>query len=1408
VSNSVDITSSQASQSDATPAYRGYRLQALYTLTRLLDPPSDNGFIYQPEGQEDLAVYSNQQTLLEIAQVKQRSQNLVLSSFEPDKKDSFFPRVAAQLRNNSNAKISIVAFGEVGPELQNAIQENGTDRARVARKIANFGYVSETEAISLFDKIDLITFDEAVLRQRVFTALESSLAGVDPNSAFELLTYWLYHCAEKKSKISRQILIERINAVGRFVASRAAYHSEWFTSIIPLAREKVERDELSEEFYRGSSTRYEHILADLDVIRTQQLSEIAAKFRKTRVVIVHAASGQGKTTLSYRYLHEYFPESWCFQVRSVFDREHALRIALALKAHADALDVPLAIYLDVSSQDRNWPELVRSLSEHRNLQVLVSIREEDWKRAGILVMGFEFETVELSFERNEALMIYNSLAQKHPPANVLNAEEAWERFGGAGPLMEFIYLITQGDSLRTKLSQQVTYLKNEVRQSRLDDSEIELLRLTSIASASGARLRVKPLAEHLLLAEPQSTLKLFEKEYLLRVSAEGIHVQGLHPIRSTMLTDLLTDATFTPWVEGVASCLPFVEEEDLEIFLLHCFARHRENRSELLHTLKSYKPTKWIGIIGVVRALIWSGVAEYVEANSELIAEAVAQIGIGGWSYFIDFDIANASDGTIASWWNELDFITDEVKENLKQLQSRQTDKAQVFQHAAGWLTDRQSKPVPPATEADWSAIAETIFWIGRLKVDWPLTQWLTEAELEWAIEELPLEILANLVSGLFESGEFHNWFLTNRTRFTDRFRRDTDTVLLEDDGQRLTAQFIFALPDLVDAPSEDAQKISVKTKNTFHEAAIQRLGLLRRLFPDRGEFSTQGYGHRLWENFLEFDETIKTGVDRKHLPLVWLTSVNATFRGLGDLRFRPATWREYSECINNIRRSVLASLKQLERGIENYFRRSGVTKILGTEVNGEQWDRCKMMLMHPPQLPRVAVDEWGFLEESTSDTDTSGIAERLTQKSSLAAGRYKNFLKAFNEYTRTLSNFFTQATDCMITNPLLGRTNDRTKVLEAASSFGIKSNSCKLSTLNLADCLKNLNAFQREARKILKPFFDGHTLRRLGDEEQRTFHRIWCAWYFFAIHPEKVMQNAVSISERECLQILKTIGLELRVRLRRVSSDLIRFKIISEDALWNDRPALWLSVDSDSPLDALGSLQTVLDQIRQSVLKVAKSDLRRYVLELHWPHVVIVPLIRGKCANTVAWRIALPVITESENESLSWWNYAQSPIPMEALDQLNLKSWDLPQLSEGAKLMQYTTILFYIATHIRDFGRLPDLDEEGLTQLQAYVNRLSRHASEALQSVLDTEGEMLATFNNLSEDDQKLRPYLFESALAITDLHKTILPSEDFSNHLEMDLQSLIDWATRLEQANGYALAASSAWLSDVIDQAQRGRL
>lgn len=1405
-------------QSDATPAYRGYRLQALYTLARVLEQHGNNdALIFQPEGKEDLAVFDADQKLLEIVQVKERSTNLTLSSFEPEKPESFFYRVAAELKADPDVRISIVAFGNVGPELDKAIREDGADRARVVQKIAGRKHLTETEAAALLRSIRLVTVDEAELTDKITATLRDSLTGVDPATAFNLLSHWLSVCAENRTKITRADVIERINRVGEFIAARAAHHREWFTVIVPVedtpAGGTAARDELADEFYRGVSARYEHILAELDVVRARKLREIADGFSSRRVVIVHAASGQGKTTVALRYLHDFFPQEWRFRVRSVGSREHAASVALALTSHADAIGVPLCVYVDVSAQDRDWPELVKILSVHRNVRVLVTIREEDWHRANVSGAELRFAEVELEFDEDEAREIYGALAAKRTPVNVLDFDEAWRKFGEAGPLMEFTYLVTQGDSLRERLSQQVAHLQNEAREGKLTAADIELLRLTAVASAFEARLRLKPLVAYLNLPAPQATLRLFEREYLLRVSADGSLVQGLHPIRSAMLTELMEDPTFAPWSESASACLAFIEDGDVESFLLYAFSRRRPEITGLLQALEAYQPDGWGAIAGTTRALIWLGIVEYVEANEDVIADAAALLG-SGWSYFIDFDITEATAGTATSWWRGIGIVPDEIQEKIDALIARQTDKGRVFTRATRWLEERSQKPAPPATEADWVGAAEVLFWAGRRGVRWPFAEWLPEAELDGACSALPLNSLADLVIGVVsvsstddvEGGApYGDWLGRNREVIVTRFRNETQTVALEDDGRKLILHFVFKLLD--GEPVEAGQSVKSPTSGDGHHyEALRRLRLLRNLLPDREEYGSRGYGHMLWPGFLEHDDTVKEGISKSSLPLLKLVSVNAIFVGVSDRRFRPETWREHAEAVWRMRQAVLVCLRQFGRGVEVHFRRRSVTKLFGVEVNADLWEECKSMLNNPPRLPRTAVDEWGFTDETTDEKVLEKVAANVAPagRTGLAIQKYKPYLKVLGDYRSPLATFFTQAIDVMVLNASLGRAANKGQVLQMAKAVGVNTRVARLSVFNFADAFKALTQFQKLSRGVLVNFYSEGEIRRLEQAENRVFRDIWPMWYFFAFHPGRVMQNAAEECSRESFGLLGKIRLELRQRLKRLSSADLRISIASENLPWDGTPALWLTIDARYVWDAVVMLPSVLDAIREAVGKVKNTELRRYMLEFNYPDVVLVPLVRGRYISPVAWRLSLLSLIERSSSELGWWNYAQHQIPADSLKELRLEAWDVPELAGAANLMQSVISLFYTAGHIRDFGRLPDLDEQGVSQLQAYLDRAMKHLSEALQMALDAESEIIDLVNALSDEELGERPTLMRAASIVADLHKLIRPSDDFEDNKTLHLGELIEWAERLEQAPPLALEASLLWTADVLDRVE----
>ncbi len=65
---------------------------------------------------------------------------------------------------------------------------------------------------------------------------------------------------------------------------------------------------------------------------------------------------------------------------------------------------------------------------------------------------------------------------------------------------------------------------------------------------------------------------------------------------------------------------------------------------------------------------------------------------------------------------------------------------------------------------------------------------------------------------------------------------------------------------------------------------------------------------------------TQKKGIDRINLPPLWLTSINAMFRGLAERDFRPRTWEEYVRLLFDLRRDVVTAMKQLLQRLEQYF--------------------------------------------------------------------------------------------------------------------------------------------------------------------------------------------------------------------------------------------------------------------------------------------------------------------------------------------------------------------------------------------------------------------------------------------------------------------------------------------------------
>jgi hypothetical protein len=1378
------------SSSGAKAALHGYRRQALYTLARIVRGRPD--LVFQPEGSEDLAIYRPDGTLVEAVQVKSYAEPLVLSDFGPRKEGSFFRR-AVDLASRPGVAVRVASFGPVGQELRRAWAGAGQHRDEVTRKLLGAGLRADAPA-RLYDHVEWEEVREEHLIGVVFKFLRDSPAGGEPRNAFDLLVSWIYVAAEQQQRITYGTLIQKINDVGRYLAERATHHQEWFTTIQPLLDElpnNTDRAMLAEEFYRGISARYLDIVAGNDVERPGKLSEIHNAYESgARSVIVHGASGQGKSTLAYRYLHDFVPDAWRFSVQVVESRAHALQVAAALSGHLRTINAPMYVYVDVTPRDLDWPELVRALVQHENVRVLVTIREEDFARLGPAGAELRFpHTIPLTLDRDEARGIYTRLVARHPTDHFVTFDDAWLQFGGEGPLLEFVHLLTQSESLRDRLASQVRRLKGEVREGKMAPQELRFLHLVSVANAYEARVDVIGLAAELQLADPALTLELLEREYLLRRSADGHYAEGLHPIRSAVLAEELSDPTFHPWAATAVRVLAHLPEDDLEPFLLYSFSRHSTDVEVLVQRVAALPLSTWRGVGGVVRALIWLGVREYAMENEALIREVAGRVGEGWWMT-LNFDIARATEEPGQLMAGLTGMLDERAMEQVKAYVARQTDTARAFARLIVWASDvGPAAPHAPENAADWAGLAEAYFWAAHLGIDSGLRRWAHNVDLAPAVHSAPLGVLADVVLALSYGApeDFKAQVESHREHFMGRYQRETDTLYVEDLGDTLRSHFIVPFEMLNGTESTTRQ---AGESNPFHAAAIRRIDLLRRLAPGYARYGSQGYGHHLGVIALPMDETNQPGVEVRSLPPRWLPRTNATFRLVADWVRRPATWRDHAHAVMDLRQSALGSLKELRGYLLGYMRGQGIPHPW-KKLDPKAWDRTKTRVQRAPKLPQSAVDEWGFSAEPVGGTRSDEFMEpqRSNPERARRAGggdAHAPYLNALRDYTRGLQNFFDQATSVLTVNSPVGRaaTPDQAKrQRQLAARLGVRTDLSFMSTNNLSEALKHLTDFQLQFRKHVGHLVNDQALFRMETEERNLLPQVWRLWHQFATAPEQRLRDPQGHADAALRDTLAGLRQELVKGFDHLRTDGFAASILSESMEHDGRPALWVRYDVQDPLEIYPGFQRVLAVVQEVLGSVRYQTLEFFAADFAWPTVLIVPLVTGQNLEGAMWRFkALLFFQNGEVTADQWWNFVPVALPDGFEYATGIGILRHPRADTIRRLQEVIGVLSIRAAHIADLARLKqDLTGAGEQLAQAYVASQAEQLSVEMQQGINL---LVAAFEDRPDDDElATRPYLQEAVVTLREVKDALVPYDHGDTTTwQIQIGDMPEWVERLQ--------------------------
>lgn len=1189
----------------AIPALRGYRKQFLYTLYRILIANKEEEI--SPEGLEDYSVTSLSK-LAEVVQVKDLNSPLQLSDFKPKNKDSFFQRCLAFIKKGKSPVFQIVSFGELGQEFQ-VFQEKGTS-VQIKEKLIGYGYDS-TAIAGLLGALRIITVQEDKITEEVNKWLKDTLVATNPVIAFDLLHFWMYRLAEQQLSVNRAQLINKISEIGTFLNERHRFLSEFGHSIFQLKEEKDQPvvGKLQEQFNSGIAAQYAHILAGLDISRPEKMEAIHNAFEQHSLVIVHGASGQGKSTLAYRYLHEYYPSPQAYYIRSTTDLAQILSIAEAIKALARPFEEDFIIYLDVAPGDQNWLRLCLYLIDIPLCRVLVTIREEDLNRSDSPQETLDSWELSLLLTPTEAALIYDRYQRQFAIPHFLNFEDAWSRFGGEGPLLEFIYLLRQGERLEDRLANQLERIQR-LAATENDSSQVELLRYLATAGAHDCRLDLASVLDKLSLNNAKRTISLFEDEYLFRTSTDGRYLEALHPVRARLMMKLLCDPVIHPEEMVLRDCFPLVIEEDWGNFILQYAYKFRWPDS-MMNLLFGLIPKSWRTCQEVFSSLVWCSVRGYIDRNEQIIVQLREEFPLG-------FDLAMMMLLAPQVDLSVLEKIfSPERKEKLDALLTQFTPLEEFYSLVEKWL---KNCPFPSTIDttaaAELNGLGYILFWQNRLKIGRALEDYQLEQLKGLDTEILPIAPLANLLLGLqVHSDHGRSIAKTLLPGFLRKYQAHGKVVWIEEGEDRIKVHFVIPI-------NEDASKTQ---NDSYNEKAMYLIRLIRKAYPFHSQYGSQGYGHRFSIAPLPYDDTCKN-ISADALPLPWITDAGTIFRNLNTYESRLGNWESFIQKLLESKEQITDTIEAILTGLKLLSKRKRLEK--PWEIIPD-YPRPQSSL----SLPQGAVDRWGYTSDFTSESSLVSVFHDVPLLQVLFP-KLKSHFKAIKDFHASVRNFLDQAHKSFTIKEISQdwTKNDWKEKEGKLKELGYAKDNFRLSKYNLHECVKQVDAYLEAIYAICT------WKQQIGNHEQDTKFRsellqLLTVWSYF-IDLEPFCKTNLSRASQSWQQgFITEFEQKLHTQLKRLQQQegLEDTEFIRSETTNGNWYILLYVKNWDQAVNCLNQMHGVLSKC---LVPAPLQSNRRQVLSQEIHEIWIVPLFRDYIVsrNTIRFRF-YHILDKKENE-------------------------------------------------------------------------------------------------------------------------------------------------------------------------------
>ncbi|OPB86647.1 hypothetical protein BAS06_15740 [Elizabethkingia miricola] len=520
--------------------FRGIHFQVLYSCFLVLQELKADSEInsIQLEGIEDIDVHTSQKirTDAEYIQLKSSINSMNAGDFWGLGVLQNFLEV---YKSNPNSRFRLVYNMQIAKgNLHDLVnREKGT--------VLDEFWVSKLEKIcqetDFVDFADKLTFEHHSTNE-LYTKIRALLYKewkVNQGTEIQFLNALFYNILiwskdrETVSKAMVRKLFQNIRDSFSKSPINKAIQNNWISAV-----SYQNNVQLSDDYYDGKSARPIHIAQGLPARRKIWERSVEKALQDSDIVVIKSSSGQGKSTLAWQVGYNLKAHRSIYQLSTCRDKDEANSVVEFLESRVFIGEVPLLIIDGLDSSVEAWSDLAERLKQIP-VKILITTRQEDWFRFGADISRINLYSIDISLSAQEAKDIFEQFKRKKKThAEIKDWQPIWEQVMDKGLLIEYTYLLTKGQMIHERLEAQIKYL----HESKSSGAKIEILRMVSLADCLNIKLETVRLLNYIRTEigfEQDRGLLLneLEKEYFLNF--DGQYVEGLHPVRSNHLKDLL-----------------------------------------------------------------------------------------------------------------------------------------------------------------------------------------------------------------------------------------------------------------------------------------------------------------------------------------------------------------------------------------------------------------------------------------------------------------------------------------------------------------------------------------------------------------------------------------------------------------------------------------------------------------------------------------------------------------------------------------------------------------------------------------------------------------------------------------------------------------------------------------------------